>query len=1148
MLSMPKYPYDIFPNPEHLPQLPEELLRDGNNYYERLKQRASPEDMAEFERYPELMYVLSMSDFVAKTMIQYPAECAALFRQGAIDSSYFSLDASDVIAARIVAGLSDMELKKRLRVLRRVRMVIIAWRDLTGRSDIEEVFVSLSNLAEGIVERTVDVVRAGMQSVFGNAFDDKGAEMPLLILGMGKLGGGELNFSSDIDLLCCYPYDGQTQGGSRSISHQEYFTKVVQRLSNLLSETTADSFCYRIDLRLRPFGDAGPLVSSFDALSSYYETQGRTWERYALVKAKLIGDYHKWGSYGAELIELLRPFVYRRYLDYGAIESLRKIKHMIEAEVRRRNLVDNFKLGSGGIREIEFIAQVFELMRGGRIQELVERSLRKTLRNISKLQLLPEDVCQRLDECYIYLRRLENITQMLADKQTQSLPNNDNDKMRVAIGMNKQSFDELKAELDHIRTQVHQEFVSVMRDDPQSDSQSTENVELWESSLSAEELASILEPLMADDDSESTSTSTSTSTSASTSSSASGAGDASNAAATTATANTASNASAGTAATASSTTTTTSINASLSHGGTISHTAGFASVAAAARAARYAAAAQQAAQAAAKKAQAEEAQKVAQVAAIAGNSTANGAANTSASAAASSANNNNSAGGGSNHAQALALAQSIIQLHHTLGRMPVGPIGRETLVKLMPKLIRAVAKYKNASSLFNKVALLLEKVALRTTYLQLLLENDSTRTKLLSLLDGNDFAGALICAHPILLDELIAPRYFTVPPRPEEYLSWLNERLLRIEPDDLEEQMEELRLFKKIMVLRIAMSDQSQSLPLMKISDSLTWLAEALLRELAMLAWRHTVQKYGAPQDRDITDPGFAIIGYGKLGGIELGYKSDLDMVFIREVSDADTTGVTGSDGSDGHNKVPAAMFYQRFVQRLMHLCTTRMSGGVLYDLDMRLRPDGDSGVLMTDLDAYEQYQKNRAWTWEHQALVRARAVAGSPKVIEGFNRIRDEVLRTPRDEVKLSDDVYAMRMKMRNYLDRSSDKLFDLKQGRGGMVDIEFIAQYLLLREAPRHPDMVLWSDNVRIFDECARLGIITQEKTDTLKNAYLAIRECYHRVSLADLPRIVSIADRPHECDDVVVIFDEIFKDAAARFVPPHYSKSNSLPSVTL
>lgn len=990
---MSDFPYAIFPDPEHLPQLPPELLSDGQNFYERLKSRAKPEDMAVFDSRPDLLYILSMSDFVAKTMFQYPAECAELIRQGALDDPFFSLDFSEEINERITFGLNDNELKKRLRILRRTRMVPLAWRDLTGRADIEEVFVALSNLAEDIVMRTVEVVRKSMLAGFGNALCEDGKEMPLLILGMGKLGGGELNFSSDIDLMCCYPYDGQTVGGSRSLSHQEYFTKVVQRVTNLLSEVTVDSFCYRIDLRLRPFGDAGPLVSSFDALSVYYERQGRTWERYALVKAKLLGSHHTWQPYGDEMIELLRPFVYRRYLDYGAIESLRKLKHTIEAEVRRRNLGDNFKLGSGGIREIEFVAQVFELMRGGRSPELVERSLRKTLRNISKLQLLPQEVCERLDNCYVYLRRLENITQELSDKQTQTLPITPKDKLRVTLSMNKQSFEELVTELNQVREDVHKEFVSVIRDEAEDVNDEQRSAEeLWESNLSTEELQNILQPLMKDP---------------------------------------------------------------------------------------------------------------------------------------------------SDSKAALALAQSVIQLHNTLSRMPVGPIGRDTLTRLMPRLIQEVALYPNASSLFNKVALLLERVALRTTYLQLLVENTSTRSKLLSLLNDNDFAGALISAHPILLDELIAPRYFTAPPKPDEYLAWLNERLLRIEPDDLEEQMEELRLFKKIMVLRVSMSDQSQSLPLMKISDSLTWLAEAILREVALLAWRYTVQKFGEPPNHDANDPGYAIIAYGKLGGIELGYKSDLDMVFIRENSEEMTT---------GDNSVPVSMFYQRFVQRFMHLCTTRMSGGVLYDLDMRLRPDGDSGLLMTNLEAYEAYQKKRAWTWEHQALVRARAIVGSPKVMQEFNRIRDEVLRTPIDEDKLMDDVYAMRMKMRNFLDRSSDKLFDLKQGRGGMVDIEFLAQYLLLREAPKHPDMILWSDNVRIFDECVRLGCLSQEQSDSLQNAYLAIRECYHRVSLANQPRIVGLSDRPSQCDDVVVIFDEIFKPAAERFVEPTYGKNNALPVSTV
>ena len=468
------------------------------------------------------------------------------------------------------------------------------------------------------------------------------------------------------------------------------------------------------------------------------------------------------------------------------------------------------------------------------------------------------------------------------------------------------------------------------------------------------------------------------------------------------------------------------------------------------------------------------------------------------------------------------LAQSIITLRSTLAGMPVGPVGRETLLRLMPKVITQIAPVTHPDELFRKVGALIEKVALRTTYLQLLDNNKSTLHRLITLLQENAFAGDLISAHPILLDELIAPQYLDVPPKPEEFLQMLQERLLRIDPDDLEEQMEELRLFKKIMVLRIAMSDKSEHLPLMKISDSLTWLAEALVRELLNMSWDQMQKKYGAPAGASINDPGIAVIAYGKLGGIELGYKSDLDMVFISD----------GSDGmTDGENSVPDGMFYQRLVQRLLHLSTTRTVGGILYDLDMRLRPDGDSGVLISDIDSFADYQLNRAWTWEHQALVRARPIAGSEKVIKRFSAIREKVLRTPRDPEKLRFDVVEMREKMRKHLDRGTEELFDLKESAGGIVDIEFIAQYLLLREAPLQTDMVLWSDNVRILDECSRLGILPDARCVLLKKTYLDLRGLYHRYSLADRPRIVPRTELPAECEVVKQIWQEILLTAVAR-----------------
>lgn len=960
--------YDIFP--AQIKELPPLLQKEADNYYERLKMRTPPECMEVFDARPDLHYILGMSDFVAKTLIQFPRECAALIKDGALESDAMMLSHEKAVEQYIAPGMNDNELKRKLRILRRTRMVPIAWRDLTGRADIEEIFVALSNLAEEIVMRLIEVVRASMVPGFGDALTEEGGPMPLLVLGMGKLGGGELNFSSDLDLICCYPYDGETKGGSRSISHQEFFTRLVQRFSNLLSDTTVDGQCYRMDLRLRPFGDAGSLVSSFDAMSVYYETQGRTWERYALVKAKLLGDFKKWQPWGDELIEMLRPFVYRRYIDFSAIESLRKLKHIIASEVRRRQLDNNFKLGSGGIREVEFIAQVFELMRGGRYVELQERSLRKTLRSLPVLKLLPAEVCRKLDEDYVYLRRLENSLQEIGDQQTQILPDKERDQTRLALAMNKGSYAELTEELSRVMVEVHEEFCKVINDEEdeqREDDVHSVDMDLWESTLDPAVMAETLKPLLKDEN------------------------------------------------------------------------------------------------------------------------------------------------------EALPFAQSIITLQHTLSHLPVGPNGRDTLRRLIPKVIRKIAEFNNSAELFGKASNLIEQVALRTTYLQLLTENDLALTRLISLLNENAFAAALISAHPILLDELIAPQYLKAPPKPEEYLASLRESLMRIDPDDLEEQMETLRLFKKINVLRIAMSDRSESLPLMKVSDSLTWLAEALIREMLILAWQQTVKRFGCPPGRSAHNPGLAIIGYGKLGGIELGYKSDLDMVFIREVNDGMT---------EGEKPVPCVLFYQKLVQRLLHLSVTRMSGGVLYDLDMRLRPDGDSGMLVADTDGFEEYQKNRAWTWEHQALVRARPLAGSKSVIDKFNQIRDEVLRMPRDPAKLKEDVLSMRNKMRQHLDRSSDTLFDLKQGRGAMVDIEFISQYLLLRYAPKFSNLVLWSDNVRILDECERLNILTAHDVQVLKSAYLAIRGYYHRVSLANLPRIVAIEDKPKECTAVEKIWDMLFQ----------------------
>ncbi len=958
--------FSIQPRSTDYKTLPDELKQHSDIQYERLKGKLSEEQFALLDLRPEFRFVLALSEFVSNTIYSYPKECCQLIEQGALDDPSFHIEPASYVKEYVDDKLSDFDLKRRLRVLRRIHYMAIAWRDLCGFADINEVFEKLSSLAEAVVLRLLEVVRSQLKKVYGDAFDADGSPLPLLVIGMGKLGGRELNFSSDIDLIFTYPMEGETSG-PRVVTFREFFSKIVQRMANFLSDITSDTFCYRIDLRLRPFGDAGAIVNSFDALQVYYETQGRTWERYALVKGRILGQIEELDSYAAELTSMLRPFVYRRYLDYGAIQSLRKLKHLIESEVRRRCLNNNFKLGKGGIREIEFISQAFALMRGGRYTELREESLRKSLKNIISLDLIPREICEKLDKCYVYLRRLENIIQEISDKQTQNLPDNSKDMARVVAAMNYDSEEHFRADLDEVMQFVHEEFKKVVADEEDSE-EDYKNFDLWEADSDLEEMCAELEPHMV------------------------------------------------------------------------------------------------------------------------------------------------------NKENTREMAGDIITLKTSLARMPVGPVGRETLLELMPKVIYLIAKEQQSAALFKRMSGLIEKIALRTPYIQLLRDKNEVLERFIELLKDNHFASDLITSHPILLDELFIPQYFTKPPSPDEFLSMLQEQLLRIDRDDLEAVMEELRLFKKIMVFRIALSDKAGKLPLMKISDALTWLAEAIIKELIVIAWELNVQKYGEPEGRSVNDPGIAVIGYGKLGGIELGYKSDLDMVFLKRAGD----GVT-----NGENGVPETIFYQRLIQRIMHLATTTTVGGILYDLDMRLRPDGDTGVLISDTDSFDLYQKGRAWTWEHQALVRARPIAGSSDIIEKFNKIREEVIRAEKDDQKLKEDVVGMREKMRSHLDRSSDKLYDIKHGVGGMIDIEFISQYLLLKYAPIYPQMKLWTDNVRILEECSNLGIVDKSITDELIAAYIDIRQVYHELSLADLPRLISVSDRIPATYRVEEIWKKIFSE---------------------
>ncbi len=837
------------------------------------------------------------------------------------------------------------------RVLRQFRnreMVYIAWRDFTGSWSLEESLEHLSQLAEAMIFETYQWQYKACCDLWGTPCNAQGDAQPMLIIGMGKLGGGELNFSSDIDLIFTYPENGETQGARRSIANAQFFTRLGQRIIKALDQQTYDGFCYRVDMRLRPFGDSGPLVMSYAALEDYYQEQGRDWERYAMVKARVMGS-EMYPEY-QELRQMLRPFVFRRYIDFSAIQSLRRMKSMISSEVRRRGLVNNIKLGAGGIREIEFIAQVFQLIRGGREPGLRHRSLLLTLDAIEELDLLEDGGTQHLRDAYKFLRRLENLLQAMADKQTQTLPESSVEQLQLATAMGYHDWQGLLADVHTHMDAVHQVFNGLIGDDEEESSDVAKHFhELWDMA----EKQDVMEHVLSEDIS------------------------------------------------------------------------------------------------------AEEPQ---------------------------------------------VMANTIIQFKHDLAKKTLGPRGREVLNRLMPKVFAAIYSHPDAQFGLPRVLHLLQKIVTRTTYLELLDEHAAALTQLVRLCTASPMISEQLGRYPILLDELIDPQQLYNPIPLESYQTELRDFLARIPEDDMEQQMEALRQFKQICILRIAAADIAGVLPVMKVSDHLTYLAEAIVESVVNQAWLQMAEKYGEPNHlKDREGKGFAVIGYGKVGGWELGYNSDLDIVFMHDCPVSAYT--------DGKKEIDGRQFYLRLAQRIIHIFSTRTASGILYEVDTRLRPSGASGLLVSPAEAFDEYQHTEAWTWEHQALVRARMIYGDEPLQQSFAQTRHNVLTLERDETKLKQEVVDMRIKMRDHLGGKKADRFMLKQDPGGITDVEFLAQYLVLRYSHEKPKLTRWSDNVRIFESMIAQGVMDEEQAMAITHAYTEMRDQIHHRNLLNLDADVAL-----------------------------------------
>ncbi|MBT8099891.1 MAG: bifunctional [glutamate--ammonia ligase]-adenylyl-L-tyrosine phosphorylase/[glutamate--ammonia-ligase] adenylyltransferase, partial [Gammaproteobacteria bacterium] len=726
------------------------------------------------------------------------------------------------------------------------------------------------------------------------------------------------------------------------------------------------------DTRLRPFGESGPPVVSFAALESYLVQHGRDWERYAYVKARIVGEQPP-AAVAEELFgNLISPFVYRRYLDYGVFESLREMHTLISSDVKRRDRADNVKLGPGGIREIEFIVQSFQLVRGGSEPELQDQSLLRVLPGLVDGRALDADDAKRLEAAYYFLRRLENFIQALRDKQTHELPDNAIDRARLAFAMGFAEWTDLHAELDAHRRFVTAQFESVAfrgADREPGDALAQPLQEAWDSR--ADEA---------------------------------------------------------------------SWTASLRDNG---------------------------------------------------------------------------------FSDADLIARNLVNFRQSPAAKKMDSRASERLQEFIPRLLALAQKRSKPAVAVERCLAVIEKVLRRSAYIALLNENVVAAERLVGLCERSAYIATEIAEFPVLLDELLDPRLITGPIQRQELHEELGSRLQRVAEDDSETRMEALAQFQRSIMFRIAVADFNGSLPLMKVSDSLTFLAETVLEEALAMAWQDLVTRHGAPccaAKSGTREVGFGIVAYGKLGGLELSYGSDLDIVFLHDSSGK-------AEMTNGAKRLDNALFFSRLVRRLVHFLTTQTRSGVLYEIDTRLRPSGRKGLLVTSIDAFERYQIENAWTWEHQALLRARAVAGSADVGRMFERIRTETLERRVRRDSLRDDVLEMRGRMRAELDRSDADQFDLKQGRGGIGDIEFLVQYLVLSHSQAHIELVEFTDNIRQLDALVAVGILDAEVAERLQDIYRDYRQHQHHLVLNEQPLVVAAHRFAAERDFVSAAWDRYF-----------------------
>ncbi|MET0808489.1 MAG: bifunctional [glutamate--ammonia ligase]-adenylyl-L-tyrosine phosphorylase/[glutamate--ammonia-ligase] adenylyltransferase [Pseudoxanthomonas sp.] len=801
---------------------------------------------------------------------------------------------------------------EQLRLFRAAESTRLVWRDVLGLDDVDATLIGSTRLAETCLQLGLEALEIEFAQRHGVVRAADGTAQRLVVFGLGKLGGGELNFSSDIDLVYAYPQGGESDG-ARALAAEDYFARLGQRLARLLDEPTVDGFCHRVDLRLRPFGNAGRVALSFAGMDQYFQREGRDWERYAWLKARTVaGDIDA----GEQWLHSLRPFVYRRYLDFTALDGLRDMKAAIAAEVARRELADDIKRGPGGIREIEFLAQALQLIRGGRDATLRERRLLPALRALMETRQITAEDGEALIEAYRFLRKLENRLQMLRDAQTHALPEDPLDRTRIAQGLAYADWGALVSALEVQRARVAAEFNELLA--PREHQVVPGALAQYWRGLPASGDAGVL--------------------------------------------------------------------------------------------------------------------------------------------------------AGSGFADAAGADAGLRDFAQSAGVMGLSDGARARLDRVLPALLEAAAHSSQPDAALKRLLLLLRAILRRTSYLALLDEQPSALDRLVDVVARSALLAERLALYPLLLDELLDTRVGGPMPVREEIRRECEAALQEDDPEIALRLLNERRL---ALSFRIALAALDGRQPASDSTRQLAWLAEEVVRVVLAMVRADVVAAHGS-----VAGGRFAVIGYGSLGGEELGFGSDLDLVFLYDAG--------ASAISDGARPLEAGRWYARLAQKLVALLGAVSGAGRLYDVDVRLRPDGAKGLLVSSLASYREYQLTRAWIWEHQALVRARAVAGDASLLEEFEVIRAATLSQPRDASALRGKICDMRLKMRAELDRSDAARFDLKQGAGGLVDLEFMVQYLVLRESGTHAALLAPRDTQSLILALESTGAFDQAQAASLRRVH--------------------------------------------------------------